>query len=315
MIARTGFFFFFFTAFFLAGHIVFSKAGESGQFLCRKNDGMEMMFNSDDFRVDLVNGDSVASFSQNEFVPSEIDKNDAKAQITPPIEEPDDDGWKQAEYTGIKNGCLVREGKGEPALKLWYPVLDNSVINTTVMRFIEKEAASYSAEAQEAGKEESGDDVFSQWELSGIFFVERPSARAISFTFNTYRYSGGAHGNIFIDCLNFDLETGRQLDINDIFAHPKEAILLLSILSVKKLTESLGEDADEEMIKDGAAPDESNFKNLTLVADGLIIEFQPYQVGPWSIGPQRIKIDLEELAPVGPSPLIWNLPVSKPVSE
>ena len=85
----------------------------------------------------------------------------------------------------------------------------------------------------------------------------------------------------------------------------------MSAWSRKKLARTLGEDADEDMIRDGVAPDLRNFANLTLTPQGLRIEFQPYQVAPWSAGPQRVDMPLAELAAAGPEALIWpQAPVS-----
>lgn len=221
--------------------------------------------------------------------------------------EPDENGWKQMEYPGIQNRCLRNSGKGEPLVEIWYPFLENPVIDSSVHNFVKSEADAYFSAGEEVDRTDpEANEMFSHWELSGIFFVSRPSDRVISLTFNTYQFSGGAHGNISINCLNYDLESGKSLDFSDLFANTGLALSLMSELSAKKLTKKLGEDAVEEMISSGTSPEEANFKNLTLVPDGLIIEFQPYQVGPWSIGPQRIRLSLEELAPAFPNPLIWN---------
>ena len=221
--------------------------------------------------------------------------------------EPDETGWKQGDYPGIHNRCVRNNKSGEPLIELWYPVLENPVMDASIQKFVQSQTGNFLSAGDEVDRTDpEAREMLSHWELSGIFFVSRPSDRVISLTFNIYRFSGGAHGNISIDCLNYDVKTGKLLDFSDIFANPQLALALMSELSAKKLTKKLGEDGDEEMISYGTAPDETNFKNLTLIPDGLIIEFQPYQVGPWSIGPQRIKLSLEELAPAFPNPLIWN---------
>lgn len=221
--------------------------------------------------------------------------------------EPDETGWKQASYPGIQNRCVRNNKNGEPQVELWYPVLDNPAVDASIQKFVQFQTGNFLSEGDEIDRNDpEANEMLGRWELSGIFFVSRPSDRVISLTFNIYRFSGGAHGNIAIDCLNYDMETGKLLEFSDIFGNTQLALSLMSELSAKKLTKKLGEDGNEEMISAGTAPDETNFKNLTLIPDGLIIEFQPYQVGPWSIGPQRIRLSLEELAPAFPNPLIWN---------
>lgn len=226
------------------------------------------------------------------------------------------DGWEQASFPGITNKRILVDTEGKPHVSLWYPELGNSVIDADILKFVESEAKAFNDEAAELsddGEDKSVSD--SSWDLSGIFFVEHPSERALSVTFNTYIYSGGAHGNIGIDCLNYDLVNNRRLEFADLFKNPEAALELMSRLTAGKLVRSLGEDADDEMIAEGTSPTIENFKNLTLIANGVYVEFQPYQVGPWSIGPQRVELSLEELAPAGPNPNVWNIPPSAPPAQ
>lgn len=241
------------------------------------------------------------------------DSGAGSAENSSPAEDVDPENGEQANFPGVENRRLLQETEGEPQVSLWYPVLGNPVIDKDILDFIESEARAFHEDIAEAsGEDGEKPSSYSTWDLSGIFSVERPSDRAISITFNTYMYSGGAHGNLGIDCLNYDLVNNRRLNFNDLFKDPQKALQLMSELSSKKLVRSLGEDADEEMIAEGTAPDPANFKNLTLTPNGLYVEFQPYQVGPWSIGPQRVELDLEDLAPAGPAPSVWNIKNTSP---
>ena len=143
------------------------------------------------------------------------------------------------------------------------------------------------------------------WDLTGLFELSRPSEDVVSVTFSVYSYTGGAHGNLEITCLNYDLRTGRRLDLADLFKDPEKALQLMSAWSQKELARSLGEDTDEDMIRDGVAPDLRNFANLTLTPQGLRIEFQPYQVAPWAAGPQRVDL-WRNWPPAGPEARIWQ---------
>lgn len=230
------------------------------------------------------------------------------AESNAPAEDADPESGEQANFPGVENRRLLRETEGEPQVSLWYPVFGNPLIDKDILKFIESEAKAFHEDVAEASGEDGEKPAsYSTWDLSGIFSVERPSDRAISITFNIYMYSGGAHGNLGIDCLNYDLVNNRRLNFNDLFKDPQKALQLMSELTSKKLVRSLGEDADEEMIAEGTAPDPANFKNLTLTPNGLYVEFQPYQVGPWSIGPQRVELGLEELTPAQPAPSVWNI--------
>ncbi len=217
-----------------------------------------------------------------------------------------DSAQQQHKYPGVSNAHIERGGNGSPSLSIFYPVFDKPLVDEQIRAWAENLASHFEKGISEfIGSAAEKPENYDLWELSSTFTLEKPNPNIVSLTFSTYSYSGGAHGNLGIDCLNFDLKSGKRLEFADLFKNPEKALEILSELSAKKLRVALGEDADEEMIRNGTALDLGNFYNLTLVPQGLYIEFDPYQVGPWSIGPQRVEISLEELKPAGPEALIW----------
>ncbi|MDE7371318.1 MAG: DUF3298 and DUF4163 domain-containing protein, partial [Desulfovibrio sp.] len=143
------------------------------------------------------------------------------------------------------------------------------------------------------------------WDLTGMYSLARPSPKVVSVIFNVYSYTGGAHGNLVITCRNYDLATGKRLDFADLFKDPEKALELMSAYARESLTKSLGEESDEEMIREGTAPELTNFGELALTPAGVTIQFQPYQVGPWSAGPQQVEMPLAALAAAGPEVAVW----------
>jgi len=212
----------------------------------------------------------------------------------------------QAAYPGVENKILRTGGNGEPSSTIWYPSVGNEKVDAKLKEFAESQSKEYENEVKDSiGDDEEKPESWSTWEQTGFFTAEWPNSDVISIIFNVYSYIGGAHGQLLINVFNFNLKTGDELALSDLFADPQKAIAIMSELCASKLRQSLGEDADEDMIKDGTEPTEANFGNLSLTSDGLSVEFQPYQVGPWSIGQQQVNLTLEELAPAGPSPAIW----------
>lgn len=212
----------------------------------------------------------------------------------------------QATYPGVENKMLQTGGDGDPVSSLWYPQFGNAKVDEALKAFVEAQAREYEDELKDSlGENGEKPESWSSWEQTGFYTLERPNPDVVSITFNVYSYIGGAHGQIVICVLNFNLKTGKMLTFADLFADPQKAIAIMSELCAKKLVASLGEDADEEMIKDGTEATDANFSNLSLLPDGLDVEFQPYQVGPWSIGQQQVKLSLQDLAPAGPNPAIW----------
>ena len=211
------------------------------------------------------------------------------------------------------NERIQRGGNGNPAVSLYYPVLHQAAVDEAIRRWAMDVADAYEKEVSKAdGPDGEKPSSYGMWDLTGLFELSRPSEDVVSVTFSVYSYTGGAHGNLEITCLNYDLRTGRRLDLADLFKDPEKALQLMSAWSQKELARSLGEDTDEDMIRDGVAPDLRNFANLTLTPQGLRIEFQPYQVAPWAAGPQRVDMPLAELAAAGPEARIWP---QAPVAE
>lgn len=215
-------------------------------------------------------------------------------------------GPVQAEYPGVRNGQLQSGGNGQPTSSIYYPVFGNAKIDEALRQFAQDMQTAYENEIKESleGEEEKPESL-GMWEQTGFFTLEKPNPDIASVTFNIYNYTGGAHGQIYICVLNYNLKTGQKLELADLFGKPEKAIALMSEISAAQLRKNLGEDAEDEMIDDGTEAKESNFANLSLLPDGIAVEFQPYQVGPWSIGQQHVDISLKELAPAEPNPLIW----------
>lgn len=217
-----------------------------------------------------------------------------------------DEGPEQPVYPGVRNLHILRGGDGEPSISIYYPSFGKEEADSALKKFAESEADDFARDAREladaAGERPSS---YGRWELATTFSLEKPNPDVASITFSTYAYTGGSHGNLVIECLNYDLNTGKRLALADLFRDPARAIAIMSEISAPRLREELGEDAEEDMIASGTAPEEANFTALSLNPKGLFVEFQPYQVGPWSIGPQRVEISLSQLAPAGPNQLIW----------
>lgn len=205
---------------------------------------------------------------------------------------------EQATYPNVINRAIISDEPGKPTIYFYYPELGNEKVDAALKEFAETTVENFKKHCEEA--EDAGN-----LDLAGTYAISRPNPDVVSVTFNVYAYEGGAHGNLIITCLNYDLRGAERLGIADIFGNPEKAIEIMSAQAIEKLMKDLGPEADEDMIREGAAPEAKNFGNVALNPDGVVIEFQPYQVGPWSIGPQEVHLPLSELSAAKPSPLIW----------
>lgn len=210
----------------------------------------------------------------------------------------------QSAYPGVENREITAGGNGEPSVHLNYPVFKNPEVNQKILDFVREMASDFKADIEiENGEEKPAS--YDMWEMNGSYALEYARPDIVTVIFTIFNYSGGAHGMLLINCMNFNLKTGKEINFDNFFGDPAKAIDVLSELSSVRLKKELGDEADDEMIAAGTAPEKNNFGNLILQHDGLTVQFQPYQVGPWSIGPQTVKFYLDDLAPAKPSAEIW----------
>lgn len=95
--------------------------------------------------------------------------------------------------------------------------------------------------------------------------------------------------------INFDLDTGEQIELADLFAPGSDYLSTLSTLASESLKKHL---ANKNMIDEGTLPTANNFKNWNLKPDGILITFDEYQVAPYVKGTQTVLIPYTDLKSV-----------------
>ena|SRR3989344_437667 len=131
-----------------------------------------------------------------------------------------------------------------------------------------------------------------------ILYLIAPSGRTISYIFTIYTDTLGAHGNTFFKTFTFDKASGAALDLVDIFTSESTYLNTLSQISRAKLPVTIGDGFDMTFIADGTTPKEENFANFFFDTSDLVFVFPPYQVAPYSAGPQTLRIPLSDLSSI-----------------
>jgi hypothetical protein len=124
------------------------------------------------------------------------------------------------------------------------------------------------------------------------------NAKLLSLNFIIYTYYlGAAHPNSEILTLNYDLQTGKQIFLSDIFQKNSGYLKKISDYSISVLKKrfNVGTDPDMAMIREGASAKPENYKSFNLTGQDLVVIFQDYQVAPHVAGPQEVKIPLQSL--------------------
>jgi hypothetical protein len=124
------------------------------------------------------------------------------------------------------------------------------------------------------------------------------SAHTLSYLFNIYEDTLGAHPNGYYHSFIFDSATGAQLQLSDLFTPGSKYLDALSTATRASLYASLGDNAIPEFVDPGTTADASNFQFFAVDGSDLVIFFPPYAVGPYSIGPQTVRIPLLQLTKI-----------------
>lgn len=132
------------------------------------------------------------------------------------------------------------------------------------------------------------------------------SGGIVSIKFERYwHYIGAVHGYSSVRTFNYNPETERIIQLKDLFIDGTDYLSQISEYVIKDLSEQYGKEGYDiktldDSIREGAAPKEDNFDNFGLSKENLIIYFDDYEVGPYSLGLREVSIPYLELTGVEP---------------
>ena len=191
----------------------------------------------------------------------------------------------------IENKLVKEEGKTF-IINVNYPIGINSLFDKVIADFVNERTIAFKAGIE--GEPLMVPDVNYEMNIDYDYFR---TDKTLSIKFYYYDYTGGAHPNWSVYTYNFDLEKNIDLKLADIFRTNDYLSTLSSLattdLRQKLITPDLPQDSKtflEGMIKDGAGPLDSNFKNFVFTKDGLLIYYNDYQIAPHSYGEQQTLI-------------------------
>jgi hypothetical protein len=114
-----------------------------------------------------------------------------------------------------------------------------------------------------------------------------------SFKFDFSFYADtAAHPGLYSMTLNYDLASGRELALGDLFLPNSNYLEAVSKYCIAELSK---QPFFEGPFTEGANPSLENYRNWNITPDGLMITFDTYQVGPGAAGPQSVTVPYAEL--------------------
>lgn len=135
-------------------------------------------------------------------------------------------------------------------------------------------------------------------ESIAIDFEETQGEDTASYVYTIFVDTLGAHPNAFYRTFTFDLATGSELSITDLFVPRSDYLKRLSAIAEFELAKSLKDFADIDYIRQGVTPEALNFQSFAIEGESLVLIFPPYQVAPYAAGTQKVSIPLSQLSEI-----------------
>lgn len=114
-------------------------------------------------------------------------------------------------------------------------------------------------------------------EMVGEFEIKTNERGILSLSLTVYSFTGGAHGMTIVKSLTFDVATGKQYELKDLFKDDSQYVKILSnIIAIKiKDWETLLLDKFTQIRSD---------QDFYLADHSLVIYFQLYEITPYVAG-------------------------------
>jgi len=129
--------------------------------------------------------------------------------------------------------------------------------------------------------------------ISIDYLVFHAEEGVISIRFIVDSYLGGAHPSSHSVVLNYDLNAGTEIQLGDLFAAGSDYLGILSTYCRSDLTER-----ELLMFEEGVLPTPENYQSWNISGQGLVINFDEYQVGPYAMGAQTVVVPYDALAEI-----------------
>ena len=146
----------------------------------------------------------------------------------------------------------------------------------------------YKNEYRQSNLSEDVDDesFFLNWESAFYGKMNEPYNGIVSYVYDHYIYTGGAHGGTYRGTINMDEKTGLILTESDIFK-PDYYQPLTSLLR-----EYLPKCTEMDMVNE---PDIYPNDNFYITPEGVTFVYQQYEIGPYALGIVEVLVPWSEL--------------------
>jgi len=125
----------------------------------------------------------------------------------------------------------------------------------------------------------------------GIEYSMHTGVRTVSYVYQMYQDTGGAHPNTYYRTFTFDTKTGSEVKLADAFIPGTDYLTELSTKARLELPPLMAarynidvSTLDTTYVNSGTTPKAENFQNFYFEGSTFVLLFPPYQVGPYVLG-------------------------------
>ncbi|MFA7193435.1 MAG: DUF3298 domain-containing protein [Candidatus Paceibacterota bacterium] len=175
-----------------------------------------------------------------------------------------------------------------------FPVTNEEQVNAEIKKTVDSLIKTFEEEAISFSPHPSGFDR--PYTLFGTF-TPHLGNKYDTFVFLMSVDFGGAHPNHFYKTITFDKQNS-VISIEDLVKREfggLDAVNKISELVKKIISDKLAENANPEMIADGAGPEIENFKNFYIENEEVVFLFEPYAVAAYAYSSQEARIKFSEI--------------------
>lgn len=197
--------------------------------------------------------------------------------------------------SNLKSNCTIKkieEKNDKYTIDVFYPETEYKSLNTQIINEINAQIEDFRKAVK--GMEEL--NLPQKFQLN-INFDSYEYNEYISFVFNIFLDTGGAHPNTYSYTITFDTKNKKVVTIEDLADKNKDILKILSDYTYNVLKDDtrIKEYGDGEMLKEGTYPYKENFSKFAFDKDGLKIIFDRYSVAPYVAGAFSVTVPYEKL--------------------
>ena len=137
-------------------------------------------------------------------------------------------------------------------------------------------------------------DYVQKWYVEIYSYILRNDNRICCIAIATNSYMGGAHGNDWLEILNFDSQTGKSIKWTDLI-NDRDKLTKIAEKAFREGNE-LANDAD--LVEEGYFFENGRYKlpeNIGLTTEGLLFLYNTYEVAPYFMGRTEYTIRWDQL--------------------